>query len=174
MADLCREAPDDTVFDQLLGERAAILAPYEPSLAILRGKDRRAHLIEIPGEATRRRAIDALMEVLAACARAKPLCLILDDLQWADDLSMALLASLPVGWLADKKILLIATYRSEEMTDEVRALVARPDVRSLRLPHAQRGRGHLAGRRHARHEGRAAGAGELSLASDRGQPVLRR
>ena len=47
---------------------------------------------------------------------------------------MALLASLPVGWLADKKILLIATCRSEEMTDDVRALVARPDVRSLRLP----------------------------------------
>ena len=134
VADLSREAPDDSVFDELLGERAAILAPYEPSLAVLRGKDRRAHLTEIPGEATRRRAIDALMEVLAACARAKPLCLILDDLQWADDLSMALLAALPVGWLADKPILLIATCRAEEMTDEVRALVARPDVRSLRLP----------------------------------------
>jgi len=134
VADLCREAPDDTLFDRLLGERAAILAPYEPSLAVLRGRDRGSHLAEIPGEETRRRAIDALMEVLAACAREKPLCLILDDLQWADDLSVALLASLPVGWLADRKVLLIATCRSEEMTDEVRALVARPDVRSLRLP----------------------------------------
>ncbi len=134
VADLCREAPDDTLFEELLGERAAILAPYEPSLAVLRGTDRRSPLAEIPAEATRRRAIDALMEVLAACARGQPLCLILDDLQWADDLSMALLASLPVGWLADQKILVIATCRSEEMTDDVRALVARPDVRSLRLP----------------------------------------
>ena len=39
---------------------------------------------------------------------------------------------------------------------------------------AQRGSGDLAGRGHARHEGCAAGAGELSLAADRGQSVLRR
>ncbi len=136
VADLCREAPDDAVFDELLGERAAILAPYEPALAVLRGKDRRSPLAEIPGEATRRRAVNALKEVLAACARAQPLCLIFDDLQWADDLSMALLASLTAEWLGDKRILLIATCRSEEMTDEVQALVARPQpgVRSIRLP----------------------------------------
>ena len=156
VADLCREAPDDAVFAELLGERAAILAPYEPSLAVLRGQDRRSHLAEIPGEATRRRAIDALMDVLAACARGKPLCLILDDLQWADDLSMALLTSLPVGWLADQKILLIATCRSEEMTDDVRALVARPDVRSLRLPMLSEGAVTSLVGGNAGHEARAA------------------
>ncbi len=136
VADLCREAPDDAVFDDLLGERAAILAPYEPALAVLRGKDRRSPPAEIPGEATRRRAVNALKEVLAACARTQPLCLIVDDLQWADDLSMALLSSLTPDWLADKRILLIATCRSEEMTDDVRALVARPEpgVRLIRLP----------------------------------------
>jgi serine/threonine protein kinase/tetratricopeptide (TPR) repeat protein len=134
VADLCRESGDDALFDRLLKDRAAILAPYEPTLAILRGHGRHPPLAAIPGEATRRRAIQALMEVLAACARERPLCLILDDLQWADDLSMALLASLPPGWLADQAIVLIATCRSEEMNDDVRALAARPDVRPLRLP----------------------------------------
>ncbi len=133
VADLCRESTDDDVFDRLLGERAAILAPYEPALAILRGEDRRPRPPELSGEATRRRAVEALMDVIAAWARERPLCLIIDDLQWADDLSMALLAALPVGWLADRAILVIATCRAEEMTDEVRALAARPDVRQLRL-----------------------------------------
>ena len=134
VADICRESAGDAAFDRLLGDRARILAPYEPALAVLPGHDRHPRLAEIPGEATRRRAIAALMDLLAACARDQPLCLVIDDLQWADDLSMALLAALPIGWLAAKGILLVATCRSDEMGDEICALAARSDVRSLRLP----------------------------------------
>src|SRR4029077_19626920 len=111
----CRESADESTFDRLLGERAAILAPYEPALALLPGQERHPPLPEIPGEATRRRAIQALMDVMAACARERPLCLIIDDLQWADDLSLALLEALPPGGLAGKAILIIATCRAEEL-----------------------------------------------------------
>ncbi|MGI8857080.1 MAG: helix-turn-helix transcriptional regulator [Thermomicrobiales bacterium] len=53
---------------------------------------------------------------LTALARAKLLILILDDLQWADPASLDLLRHLAHD-LAGKRIVMIGTYRSDELTD---------------------------------------------------------
>ena len=153
------------------GERAAILAPYEPSLAVLVVKTgaRTSPRSPVRPRAGARSTRSWRCWPVRARAAAVP-----DPRRPA------------VGWMIcrwhcrgaaglagspDKPILLIATCRAEEMTDEVRALVARPDVRSLRLPMPEVRSGDLAGRGHARHEGSAAGAGELSRQTE-GNPFF--
>ncbi|MDQ6602503.1 MAG: AAA family ATPase [Chloroflexota bacterium] len=53
---------------------------------------------------------------IAAIARTKMLILILDDLQWADPASLDLLRHL-AHHLAEQRILIIGTYRNDELTD---------------------------------------------------------
>src|SRR5262245_17430433 len=77
----------------------------------------------------------------AAVAAARPLVLLLEDLHWADPASLDLLRTLARG-LADLPLLLLATYRSDELTRrhplyqllptlEREAHAARLDLRAL-------------------------------------------
>jgi predicted ATPase len=116
-----------------LGERAKILAATEPSLRDLPGVDDYPEPAEVPGEAARRRLIDALAETLSAFAADRRTLLVLDDLQWADDLTLALLASLSERYTSQNPIFILATYRSEESTPEIERIAAAPHVATLRL-----------------------------------------
>ncbi len=73
--------------------------------------------------------------LLAAAAR-RPLVLVLEDLHWADPASLDLLRPLARG-LADAPILLLATYRAEEVRREHPLYALRPtlvrEARALRL-----------------------------------------
>ncbi len=53
-------------------------------------------------------------DLLRECARARPLLLVLDDLQWADEASLSLLEFL-AAQLADARILVIGTYREVDL-----------------------------------------------------------
>jgi len=57
----------------------------------------------------------AVRDHLAALAARRPLVLLLDDLHWADPASLDLLRVLGCG-LADRPLLLLATYRADEIT----------------------------------------------------------
>ena len=57
----------------------------------------------------------AVRDHLAALATGRPLVLLLDDLHWADPASLDLLRVLARG-LADRPLLLLATYRADELT----------------------------------------------------------
>ena len=87
----------------------------------------------LPPEAVRLRVIGALAEVLIACAVETPLLLILDDLQWGDELSLNFLESLPEGYFEDKPILLLGLCRPEEASKSLRTLMQRRDVARFRL-----------------------------------------
>jgi hypothetical protein len=55
-----------------------------------------------------------LVETSRAVARETPLLLVLDDLQWADEMSLGLLAYLSAAHLSACRLLLVGTHRSEE------------------------------------------------------------
>jgi serine/threonine protein kinase len=118
---------------KMLGERAKVLAATEPSLRQLPDVQAYPEPAEVPGEAARRRLIDAMAETLAAFAEDRPTLLVLDDLQWADDLTLAFLSALSERYYAANRLLVIATYRSEESTPDLDRLAAQPHVAHLRL-----------------------------------------
>ncbi|MBN2547673.1 MAG: tetratricopeptide repeat protein [Anaerolineales bacterium] len=62
----------------------------------------------------RDRLIDALRQLLGALAQIKPVVLILENLHWANEDSLDLLARLVPG-LQGKRILILGTYRSDEI-----------------------------------------------------------
>jgi hypothetical protein len=118
---------------RMLAERAKVLAATEPSLRDLPGADAYPEPAEVPAEAARRRMIDAMAETLSAFAADRPTLLVIDDLQWADDLTLAFLGSLSAHYYVGNPIFILGTYRSEESTPDIERIVTAPHVGNLRL-----------------------------------------
>ena len=112
---------DDT---DLGAEAQRLLARYEPSLAGLPGQEKFPEPAELPPDAARLRLYEAVAQTLGELARSRPLLLVLDDLQWADELTLGLVAYLAGAELpAGGPVLLVGTYRSEEQPEALRKLL---------------------------------------------------
>ncbi len=122
---------------QHAGAQSAWLAPLARVLPELRALcDDVGDEETIAAPLAQQRLFDALARALAAVARLRPICLVLEDLHWAGAATLDAVAGLArrVGTLP---VLVVATYRSEESTagsplralraklvDERRAIVA--------------------------------------------------
>jgi serine/threonine protein kinase/tetratricopeptide (TPR) repeat protein len=113
IGDRCREGGEDTT-RRLLGDHGSLLAKYEPTLAFVPGHHLGLEPPEAPPAVARARVLAALEDTLAAVAADAPLLIIIDDLQWADDLSLDFLRALASDRLGRIRVLLIGTYRSDE------------------------------------------------------------
>ena len=82
------------------------------------------------GADLRFRLFEAVAVALQRRARAGPVLLAVDDLQWADDDSVALLGFL-ARRLATSAVLLLGTYRDAEAGAELRAVAGRAEVHTL-------------------------------------------
>ncbi|MBI2568712.1 MAG: protein kinase [Candidatus Schekmanbacteria bacterium] len=133
LADACREGGVDET-NAVLGERGKLLAVYQPALLGLPGQAAYGEPAELPSAAARLRLAKALMESLAALGRARPVLLILDDLQWADELTAYVLGHL---WrtraLPRANVLVLALFRSDEENQRLRSLIATAGATALRL-----------------------------------------
>jgi hypothetical protein len=132
VVDRCHEGGAEAT-DQLLGARAKILAEFEPGLLSLPGQDAHPEAVALPPEAAQRRALGALAETLRQLALESPLLLILDDLQWADELTFAFLESLSSRFFESNRVVLLGLYRREEMNHSLRQILRRQDVRAITL-----------------------------------------
>lgn len=132
VADRCMAA-GPSVTAQLLGANGRILASVEPYLTAVPGFYQLPAAPALSGLAARERLLGALADTLAAFTEARPLVLLLDDLQWADELSVSFLTSLPEDFFAGRRLLIIGTHRSEQARDQLAALSARPYTRVIEL-----------------------------------------
>jgi eukaryotic-like serine/threonine-protein kinase len=131
VADACR-AGGPELTERLLSRRGVVLAPYEPTLAAVLGPGQPAPERE-PPERARARVFWALEGLLAAFSEEQPVLLLLDDLQWADSLSLEFLSIFAGHVKARSRITLVAAFRSEETSDELGALAVEPGVQLERL-----------------------------------------
>lgn len=111
-----------------LGNTAGVIARIVPDF-----EDR---LGEIPAppelgnaEAERFRLFDSVARFLNAAARERPLLIVLDDLHWSDDSSLRLLEFVCRG-LSDQPIIVIGTYRDEELRSSTLATLG--NIRRIR------------------------------------------
>jgi tetratricopeptide (TPR) repeat protein len=133
VADRCREqGPTET--ESLLGQRGPVLALYEPALGALPGQAAREAPADLPAEAARLRLFSYLAETLSALGERQRLVLVLDDLQWADELTLSFLEHLlRTGRLRQMRVLVVGTYRAEELGDVLRRVLDCPGVHRVGL-----------------------------------------
>ena len=126
LAEKCREGgPEETA--RLLGTAGGVLSVYEPALAELVPP-----LSDRVDPATARfRVLAVLGDAIGELTRDAPILLVLDDLQWADELTLALLASLGS---TQRGLLLLGTVRAEEMTGELEAVLGSIDAVTVEVP----------------------------------------
>ncbi len=122
IVDHCRERGFAET-ERILGSRGPALAVHEPTIARLPGQELYPRLSVLPAQAARARLNESLAGALAAFAQPQPILLAIEDLQWADEASLSFLASLDEAYFADARVLVLGTYRSEEMSDGIRALL---------------------------------------------------
>jgi serine/threonine protein kinase/tetratricopeptide (TPR) repeat protein len=124
VADRCRELGLGET-EALLGPRGRVLAPFEPTLAALPGQSSHPEPPPLGGEESRARAVRAVTATLVELARREPLLLVIDDVQWADEASIAVLDALvSTGALREAPFFVVATYRSDESAASIRAIDA--------------------------------------------------
>lgn len=130
IADRCRER-GEVESERLLGRRGKLLAQYEPALSGLPGQERHAEPVELPTNAARTRLFADLAETFEALAQDEPLLLVLDDLQWADELTMGFLEfwraaqqrqrSVPVQVVCAFRTDYVGTQRAESVSRLIEA-----------------------------------------------------
>jgi predicted ATPase/serine/threonine protein kinase len=113
IADCCLES-GPREFDRLIGPRASLLAAIEPNLA------REGKGGEDAGPGRAHQLLDALGQTLLEFARRTPCVLFLDDLQWADELTLKFLDLLHAGAWEGSNLAIVSSYRSEEEHDALR------------------------------------------------------
>jgi len=129
VADKCRAGGAGETA-RLLGNRGSVLAAYEPALALVPGADLAPELPGLEPAAARARALSAVVSTLLALAEEGPLLLVLDDLQWADELSLGVLQHLAAIDLRDHGLLIVGTYRIDQIGDkEFEQLCPAPETR---------------------------------------------
>ncbi|WP_310620045.1 protein kinase domain-containing protein [Flexibacterium corallicola] len=132
VADNCMEGGEAS-FQTLCGKHAAVLCEYSSSIKELPW----TQLLPAPPKLEQEQAItrlfEALRSVLAAYSKICPLLVILDDLQWADGLTLAFIKYLSEYGLDDAPVLLLGTMRSEERTQEINGILSADNVKEVSL-----------------------------------------
>ncbi|MBV8761878.1 MAG: protein kinase [Deltaproteobacteria bacterium] len=124
IADVWREGASERAL-----RGASVLAAYEPSLAELVPP-----LDEHIDPVTMRfRVLAVLRDVLVELAREERVLLVIDDLQLADELTMAFLQSLRPKFLAESHVMVLATVRAEESTSALDATLQAMDAQRVEV-----------------------------------------
>ena len=133
LRDRCRERGPNEV-QRLFGPRLDLLAGYVPALNHLRRSGEAASPpLRLPASAARERILAAVADTLEAWATGRCVLLALDDLQWADDLSLGLLEHLDQDFFSRVPLIIVGTYRSDEAGASIERLASKPWVHNLRL-----------------------------------------
>lgn len=127
----CDHGEED--IQRMFGDDLRVLAKFEPLLLTLPGVEKAPEPAELPSEATQQRVIESLKRLLLALSAEKPVLLVLDDVQWADELTLRFLSSLPDPVLSSKPVLIVAAFRDSDLQEELNTLIAKKDVPHTRL-----------------------------------------
>ena len=130
VADRCLHQGTDAS-NRIVGRRGPVLARFEPSLAALPGQSEQPEPVHLNNDAEELRAITYLTELFRAYAEEHRILLLIDDLQWADDLTLKWLEYLDRN--CPPELIVVGTYRLDEKEPRIAALLESPTVTSTQL-----------------------------------------
>ncbi len=113
---------------RLFGNRARVLAAIEPGVSRVPGFADAPEPEELPADAGRARLLADLRETIAAFTEERPVLLVLDDLQWADALTLQFLHTTRAEFFQRNALLVLGTFRSDEQPDALREVLALPEI----------------------------------------------
>lgn len=124
IANDCRN--DDLLRARVLGEREETLHQYEPSLRSYQGQPpaRDGGVRDATGD----RVLRDLTVTLGAYAAEQPLLLCLDDLQWADALTLRFLTATHADFYTQRGILVVGSVRSTDIPSDLERTMAADEV----------------------------------------------
>jgi eukaryotic-like serine/threonine-protein kinase len=128
IADRCRAFPDSKA--ALIGGRARVLSRLEPSLSEQVEAEPDAPL---DPEMERDRLLDALLLTIQAFVKEAPTFILLDDLQWADEITLELVKRLAEHKKSLPALAFLGTYRSEEIGVGLESLLDASGVEKVSL-----------------------------------------
>ncbi|MFP2924691.1 serine/threonine-protein kinase PknK [Pyxidicoccus sp. 3LG] len=131
LADRCRERGSAEA-ERLLGSGGRWLALYEPALAELPWVKAQPEPSALSPAAAQQRILETLRKALLGLTEEQPLLLVLDDLQWADELSLAFLKVLAARG-GEPGLLILGTCRLGETGAELTELLSAPGARRVAL-----------------------------------------
>ncbi|HLK92527.1 MAG TPA: protein kinase [Polyangia bacterium] len=139
LRDRCHERGRGEV-ERIFGGNLPLLTGYLPMLEHLRrARDSEADPPALPASAARERIVAAVVDTIAAYASSRSLLLAIDDLQWADDLTLAVLERLDDDLFRRIPLLVMGTYRDDEISEGIRRIGDKPVTRTLHLGRLDRG-----------------------------------
>ncbi len=122
VADRCRELGGASA-QEVLGEHGRLLGMFQPSLFQNPGAKEWPPVPPFAPDRFRAVLYEALLETLSSLAAIRPLLLVIDDLQWADELTLGFLeAALFADTLNPAPWMILGTYRLEEAPEALRKL----------------------------------------------------
>ena len=123
---------DPTPPARLFGRRARVLAAIEPGVSRVPGFAECPQPDDLPADAARARLLADLRETIAAFTEERPVLLVLDDLQWADALTLQFLLTSRLQFFERNALLVVGTFRTDEQPQLLRDVLAcRPSRASI-------------------------------------------
>ncbi len=133
LIDECLTQPDSPMTHTML-LNGAILSRFFPDMLRLPGIVAPEHQEEADLNAARMRVFQAITSVIQTLAAQRTVLLLLDDLQWIDDLSKDLIMfQIRTGFFTRNRVILIGSYRPEELSPAVERLVSSPQSTHIEL-----------------------------------------
>jgi len=120
--------------DRLVGKRGKVFAVYFPEFAALPGQNNFPEPEKLPAQAARVRLFTYLTDTLEKMVEKEGALIIMDDLQWADELSFDFLDFLLQGRHVEKMpLIIVGTYRQEEVSPQLQNLIDLSGVDNIAL-----------------------------------------
>ena len=132
MSDHC-VAGGKEVVTRIFGEHAWLLEPYERRLGFLPGIRSRLAPENVSERVAGDRTLAALTSALKAYSQDKPVLLAIDDLQWADEMTLEWLSSLGDSFFREARVVIMVTYRSDEVSQAISRLRSARHVQPISL-----------------------------------------
>ncbi|MBI2571626.1 MAG: protein kinase [Candidatus Schekmanbacteria bacterium] len=143
VAGRCREGGAAAV-GEIMAESALVLCDFEPALrGLMTSAPAGVSPAELSAEEGRRRVVTGLWQAILRYHRGQAVLVVLDDLQWADELTLAVVEHALALRAGDVARLdddhgcgcgVLATFRAEEVSAAVRRLAEHPRAMRVELP----------------------------------------